>query len=543
MVVLQRGRKLRAVVLAGAGAALASLSLLPGARAQGNDLSAPTGGRSALMGGTGVALANDGSAPFLNPATIVRINDRSLAFSVNFYTFSDTHLSNWHQPGPVDATQFGAIHLSGTAISSNGFHVFPSTLCLFFTLAGVTEEGANDGGFHRGRQKLAVCLGNTEAQNIGLPALALHSTTALGTTAQVQSISQNWNRFRVGPTYSVSLSDAFAIGASLHGVYSADSFAFDSSAITSAAAGGAIESTLGAGGNAHSFDMTAILGAMFRAGPWTFGASVEVPALHLLGTYDAVLHQDSQGTGTSGATISSGSGGFSAPPPMRFALGLGARWSRLVLELDESVGVPAGAIASTLNVTNTTLAGTTATTTNVDSTFSVAERPVWNTALGAEYFVSPSFSVLGGAATNLTALPPLSPTSTLGNLVQTRTSLATASFGIGSYGSGGDILIGARFGYGWGQSMAANSYVLPNAWAVVETQSYSVMLVLAGATNLRAIGRAVEKAEKAVTTGNPELPPVPRPASSPAGPAPTTAPPPSPTIPRAPIDPFKKDPL
>jgi hypothetical protein len=37
--------------------------------AQGNDLSAPTGGRSALMGNTGVALARDGAAPFYNPAT------------------------------------------------------------------------------------------------------------------------------------------------------------------------------------------------------------------------------------------------------------------------------------------------------------------------------------------------------------------------------------------------------------------------------------------------------------------------------------------
>jgi hypothetical protein len=515
-------------------ASAAAMTAATTARAQGNDLSAPTGGRSALMGGTGVALASDGAAPFLNPATIVRINDRSLAFSVNFYTFADTHFSNWHQPGPVDAAQFGAVNLSGTGISSNGFHVFPSTLCLFFTLAGVTEEGANDGGFHRGRQKLAVCLGNTEASSVGLPALALHANTALGTTTQVQSISQSWTRFRAGPTYSVSLTDGLAIGASLHGVYSADSFAFGSSAITSAQAGGAIESSLDAGGNAHSFDMTAIVGAMLRAGRWTFGASAEVPALHILGTYAAITHQESQGTGTSGATIASGTGSFSAPPSMRFALGVGAQWPRLVVEVDESVGVSAGSIASTLNTTTTSLVGTTATTTNADSTFSVAQRPVWNTSVGAEYFVSRSFSVLGGVATNLSALPPLSPTSTLGNLVQARMSTATASFGIGSYGGGGDILIGARFGYGWGESMAANPYVLPNAWAVVDTQTYSVMLVLAGATNLRAIGRAVEKVEKAVTMGNPELPPA-------SNPPPGTAPP-SPTIPRAPIDPFKKQP-
>src|SRR5580692_6833780 len=95
----------------------------------------------------------------------------------------------------------------------------------------------------------------------------------------------------------------------------------------------------------------------------------------------------------------------------------------------------------------------------------------------------------------------------LGNLVQARSSSASASLGIGSYGGGADILIGAEFGYAWGQAMAVNPYVLPNDWAVVDTRAYSVMLILAGATDLRAIGRAVEKVQNVVTTGNPELAP------------------------------------
>lgn len=55
-----------------------------------------------------------------------------------------------------------------------------------------------------------------------------------------------------------------------------------------------------------------------------------------------------------------------------------------------------------------------------------------------------------------------------------------------------------------------NPHVLPNEWAVLGTQSYSATLVLAGATDLRAIGRAVENVERAVTTGNPDaVPPAP----------------------------------
>jgi hypothetical protein len=478
-----------------------------GALAQGNPLSAPTGGRSALMGNTGVALSRDGSAPFLNPATIVRINDNSLAFSVNFYTFAATSFGDWHQPGPVDASHFGNVSLPGTSISTNGFRIFPSTLCLFFTIRGVTAEGSDDGGLHRGRQKLALCFGSTEFDDIVLPALGFRGTTSLGVTAQAQSIVRDWNRFQAGPTYSISLTDDFALGLSLHGIYTSESYSFNSSSITSAAGGGAIQSSLGAGGTGHTFDVAAILGAAYHRGSVTLGASAQFPALHLYGQYTATSSSEYGAGGTDNATLASGTGSFTAPPPIRFSVGAGGEWRRLVVELDGSLTLPVAAITSSVNGATTTLAGTTATTTPLSAAYSVQEHATWNTALGAEYFVSKSFSLVGGASTSLTTLPALSPTMSLGNLVQARSSSASVSVGIGSYGGGSDILIGTQLGYAWGQSMAVNPYVLPNDWAVVDTRTYSVMLILAGATDLRSIGRAVQKVENAVTGDSPELKP------------------------------------
>ncbi|MGD0526497.1 MAG: hypothetical protein ABSE49_15220 [Polyangiaceae bacterium] len=477
------------------------------ARAQGNPLSAPTGGRSALMGNTGVALSRDGSAPFLNPATIVRINDNSLAFSVNFYTFAATSFDAWHQPGPVDTSHFGAVGLPGTSISTNGFRIFPSTLCLFFTVRGVTAEGSDDGGLHRGRQKLAVCFGSTEFDDVLLPALGYRGTTPLGATAQAQSIVRSWNRFQAGPTYSISLGDDFAIGASLHGIYTSESFALDSSSITSAVGGGAIQSSLGMGGTGHAFDLAGILGAAYHHGHVTLGASAQFPALHIYGQYTATENSEYGVGGTDNGTLATGSGSFTAPPPMRFSLGVGGEWNRLVVELDGSLTLPIAPISSSVTGSTTTLTGTTATTTPLAAFYSVQEHAAWNTALGAEYFVSKSFSLVGGASTSLTTLPALSPTMSLGNLVQARSSSAAVSLGIGSYGGGSDILIGAQLGYAWGESMAVNPYVLPNDWAVVDTRTYSVMLILAGATDFRSIGRAVEKVENAVTGESPELKP------------------------------------
>jgi hypothetical protein len=486
---------------------LVFLAVGASAQAQGNALSAPTGGRSTLMGNTGVALARDGSAPFLNPATIVRIDDNSLAFSANFYSFADTNFSGWHQPAPVDASRFGNFALRGTSIASSGFHIFPSTLCLFFTVRGVTAQGSNEEvGIHRGRQKLAICFGSTEYEDVLLPALAFGASTPLGMTAQTQSVVRYWNRFQAGPTYSIALGDSFAVGVSLHGIYTSAAFVLASSSITSTEANGAVQSSLGADGKAYGFDLAALVGATYHEGNMTFGASVQLPSLHVFGSYQGTLHSEYGIASVDTATLTSGSGGFSAPTPMRFAIGAGAEWGRVALELDESFQLPIASIDSAVSGTTTSLMGSATTTTSFNAAYSVHEHPVANTALGAEYFLSTSFSVLGGASTSFSTLPALSPTISLGNLVQARSNSATASFGIGSYGGGGDLLVGAQFGYAWGQAMAVNPYVLPNDWAVVDMRSYSVMLILAGATDLRAIGRAVEKVEKAVTTGNPELP-------------------------------------
>ena len=69
------------------------------------------------MGGTGVALGRDAAAPFLNPATVARIDDTGVAFSSNFYSFTSTQFTGFHQPGPVDTAQFGALKLPQTDLS------------------------------------------------------------------------------------------------------------------------------------------------------------------------------------------------------------------------------------------------------------------------------------------------------------------------------------------------------------------------------------------------------------------------------------------
>ena len=444
---------------------------------------------------------------------------------------------------PAPSTlQFGNVALSSTAITSSGFNVLPSTLCLFFTLRdGAAASETSDSTLHPGRQKLSVCLRSLENQGVSFTALPFNGATALGQTAQSQSLVQSWSRFYAGPSYSLSVSEHVALGLSIHGVYSTDSFILDSNAITTSTANGGVQSSFGAAGGGGSFDFSATIGGIYRNGPYTLGLSVAVPSVHVFGSYTGTLH-DEYGSGTTGsATISNGSGSFSAAPPVRVGVGLGGEWAHLMMEADASLNIPAPTnFSAGLAGTTSVLATNKLTSTPFQSTFSVPEHVTLSAGLGAEYFVKPTLSLVGGTSVNLTAQPPLSPTVTVGNLVQERQSMATLSLGAGSYSPSGNLLLGTQLGYGWGQSLAANPYAIPNQWAVVDTSSYSVMIILAGSTSLRNLGHALERIEHVIVRPSdpdyvepvvPLPPPSTPPPSAPGAASPKPHPAPTPVSP------------
>jgi hypothetical protein len=500
--------------------------------AQGNDFAAPTGGRSTLMGGTGIALGRDGAAPFLNPAGIVRIEDQRLAFSVNFYTIGFTHYSDFHQPGTVDTANVSAPN--GTGLTTNTFRVLPSTLCLFFTigqLAKIADENAEPIPSDRMmRRKLSICFAELESEDVSLQAVHYQGLTPNGPTAQVASLSRRWSRTYIGPTYSQYLSPRFAIGASINGVYSHDAYAFDGSSLTSKVGGGALASSLSMSGAGNSVDLTAIVGATYRASDVaTFGLSVRAPSVHVIGWYDGAFAQSSEGSNGDTATVTNATGNFLAPSPLRVGGGVGFEFSRVKFEADAALIVPLASEArTTVDVTTNTLNANALQQTQTSATYAVQNHPMVNPGIGIEYFLRPSFSFLGGASANLSTLTTLFPEPSVGNLVQAKENQLTGSFGIGSYGDHKELLFGAQFQYAWGDAIVANSYVIPNNWAVVATQSYAAMLVISGATDLRSIENAVAKVKNTVVTGDPNKA---TPKSTPVNPSTANPSPPDPNHP------------
>jgi hypothetical protein len=477
------------------------------AQAQANDRSSPLGGRSALMGNTGVALGRDGAAPFVNPATIVGIDDRSIAFSVHFLALQSHRFTDFHRPAGVDP-RFGSVSLAGKTVWSRRITTLPDTLCLFIAFSALAGNGAgpkeDPTPWRGGKHKFALCLATVESDDQIVPALFARGRTPGGTTTQEVSFARKWTRAHVGPTYSAQINRRLALGASLQVAYTSMSFVQDTSSLSVAADGSATQSALGMAGNGNSFDLTGVLGATYDLGAVTVGASLQLPALLVLGSYDTTVHRTFNASDTNQSLIATGSGDYRAKPPTRVSVGVGKGTDTWTVEANASFDFGRSrAVASSIEGENVSLIDGALMTSSTAASFSVATRPTLNGAIGGEYFVSPRLSVLGGAFTNLTALQSLrpQPVPSFGNLVQARSHRVGVSMGLGSYGTGGEFLFGAQFGYGWGEMLAPNVYAVPSDWSVVKTQSFSALFVLAGATNLRTIKRAIEGVKNAVTPG------------------------------------------
>ncbi len=472
------------------------------AHAQSNYGSTPLGGRSALMGNTGVALAKDGSAPFLNPATIVRIDDAKFAFSVNMYSASISSYSNWHAPGPLDQKRYGTLAQDQTSETQGRLDALPSTLCFFFTLRGlgqtIGEDHEREDAQHRkGRQKLAACLGTTDRGAVDYPALNFHS--AGNTVAQAQSFTRNWSRFQVGPTWSAYLTDDLAVGISFHGAYTQYEAYLSSSNIGTDVSGHPTVASYSASANAHALDLAAIIGMTYRLGRGThLGASLQTRAGSIFGSYSANEFGSFQG---SAAQVSLARGDFAAPVPYRLSLGLGEEWTRVRVETNVSVYAPSNpSLSANIHADDTITDGNTVRVRPRDFTVGLNANAVVNAAMGFEYGVSRDLSVLGGLATDFSAGDRLSPVTlpALGTFTESREHRAIMSTGLASHGNTAEILFGFQFGYGWGKAYAVDSLVQPSSLGVVDVRNYSAIAIIGGSADLRAIEDAVKGVERAV---------------------------------------------
>lgn len=473
----------------------AFVGLEASARAQGNYRSAPLGGRSALMGGTGIAAGRDGAAPFLNPATIANVDDPGFAFSANFLQVRSLNIPDFHSPGTV-GEQFGALELDRTSLTTTDVDLLPSTLCFFVNLSGKPTQGQSS---HR----LSFCFGTLERDAQSKLAIGYRGGSSAARVDQGQSFLRKWSRFSIGPAYSVHLTDELAVGASISAlITNFDQLSSGNTSIYSSS-GRFLATAIDSVTSATSVDVGAAIGVTYKIDKnYQIGVSAHVPSLHLLGNYSS-LYQTQYSGAEDSAYAKRGQGGFRASTPAKIGVGLAGNLPSARFELDAGFHFPRSrATEAELTVDElVAVSGRPAIERSAELSYFGNARPVLNTGVGLEWFFRPKLGLLMGMSTDFSSTPPLNEEPTIGTVTFARANRAAGSIGLGSYGQGTELVVGLEVSHMWGKSFVLNPFQLPNRLVPVEQYGWGFVLVVAGATSLNALKATVENVESIVKKG------------------------------------------
>ena len=482
-----------------AAAFFAITSIASNAAAQGNYRLAPVGGRTTLLGGTGVVYGRDAAAAFINPATAVLADDRRLAFSVNFYTVSFMSAPRWWQPGPVDREHFRDLEIREAKMTDLEFNAMPSSLCLFFQIGDVPFLVAKTSAALRERQaRLGLCFAAVQSQSFNFAAEGFNAESGTSVTRQAQSLAQSYTRYSAGPTYAMNIDDHLSVGASLHFSFASHRSLMTSTATTHRSSQSPINSMFYAGSRGDSFQLTGILGATYALGRQKVGLAFEPPSLHIYGKGGANRHSNFDGAGNE-TSILTADGSFSSQSPLRVSIGSGLERDWGMFEFNAAYSHAIGsAYEAELDGFHVRVRDDVVDDQRVTLNLSERARSVVNFSAGAEIFLTPKLSALTGVSTDYSAVPDGGLRGSLFNYYPYRTNRLAASAGIASHGSGGDLVVGTEFSVGWGERLAVNSYQLPPDLGTTSHRTYAVLVTIAGATTLRAIKRAVDDVREVV---------------------------------------------
>lgn len=493
-----------------ATAALLAVAAATGeAQAQSNYRSAPVGGRSQLLGGTGLTYGRDAAAAFLNPATAVLVDDQRLSFSVNFYTVSYVYAPRWYVPGPIDRSRFGSLRIDDATMTDVEFTALPSSLCIFLRMNDVKALVPEPKDPRTREARLGLCFATISSQTFDFAAEGFNAASSPSVTRQAQTLSQSYTRFAAGPTYAMHVTNALAIGASLHASLASHRSLLAAAATTYGSGAAPTNSIFYGGSRGDSFQVDATLGATLRFGKQTVGMSLRSPSVHVFGVGGANRQSYFDGAGST-ASLVSAQGSFVSRSPPRLGLGTGIEGSWGHAAFDTMLHFPINSYSAELEGREVTTTGGVVDDRPARLDVSERARGVVNFAAGAEVFMSPKVSVLTGLSTDFSAVPQGAlKGGSIFNYYPYQTHRVAGSFGVSSHGVGGELLVGAELSVGWGQRLAVNSYQLPPVIGTTGHGTYQLMLVVAGSTSLRAIKRAVEDVRDIIKNPKPQTPVLP----------------------------------
>jgi len=494
----------------GVAAFLVVMGASPAALGQANYESALIGGRSSLMGGTGVAAGTDAAAPLQNPATTVGIEGTSFVFSTFFMQLTNRSVG-------ADREVVAEVDRGGAELDQFQFRVLPNSTCLFFDLRKVP-------GQIKGHHKGSICLAEPETQSFELTTTVVGESQAGRSGFQQRFITQTYSKKVYSVGWAMSLSDAVSIGVTpmIEEVGFRD-FEGIASVLTNDAtldeavgsAGQSITSVLAR--RASTFAVSALAGVRWRlSDAFSMGASLHSPSWHLWGSYSGSRSSESAVTPLEQYAQETGSARFTYP--MRLALGIAGRLPGVNFEANgyyhegrsDFAQVQANRSVVTLADGIITEAGTEPTI------YQEAVRPVANFGLGVEVPFMPEWAIVSGVLTDFGGLHPRQNGSLVDQtLFRNRMDAVHASVGVAWTPRAGNVLLGLRGFYGEGEMAVTDPRVVPPMRIAAPQSQWGLSLVVSGQITLELLAEAdptglVKKA--AGPAAAPAAAPAPKPA-------------------------------
>ena len=468
--------------------ALLFLALLlgaPRAQAQANYDSALIGGRSSLMGGTGVALGTDSAAPLQNPGTMVGVEGTSFVFSTFFIQLA----SRWVNPAQ---DQLPEVALKRAEFDQTELRVLPNSTCLFFDVRKVPNQ-------RKGHHKASICFAEPENQSFELATSVAGDGLNGRSGVQQRFVAQVYSKKTYSLGWAATLSDHISIGVSpmleevnykdIEGI--ATILTNDASLADAIGAEGQSLANM-ITGRASAFALSAIAGVQWRlTDDFVLGASLHTPSLHVTGSFTGHRSSEAVSSPVEQYVQEKGSARFSYP--MRIAMGIAGKIKGVTFEADAYFHTGMGDFA-VINVNRqfvTVDDGVISEAGSEPATYQEGVRPVFNVGLGAEIPLSDRWAIVTGFLTDFSGLRRRQNGSALDEtLFRSRVDALHGSLGVAWTPRAGNVLLGVRGFYGEGEMAINDPRTIPPLRLAAPQATWGLSLVLSGQLTLELLAEA-----------------------------------------------------
>ena len=466
--------------------------------------SVPIGGRTATMGGAGIAAGNDSAMPYLNPAGLAGVPAGVLALSATVYGYTRREHERLFYPSGVAGD--GVVSRKETSSSQSTFEI-PSSIVYFQPLDDPEARLGRVVGFG---------LVIPEAAETDLVASSeLEYSDPDVATFNVENRQQltlkNGRRvFYLGPTYAMRWGERLRFGISLFAQYETSfaSFAYGSRTTT---AGGAyvVEKSLETSDKSHAWSFVGVAGAQVEVVPHVWlGAVVQVPGLPLDGRSTGNAAYAASDLNDQGVPVDTSSSGvhdyvYAVPTPLRLGVGVAyedrERFS-VAADLHYHAAGPMAQVDGYDDVYETQT-GDLPRRYTVHTDSESHRQHVVNLSIGVEVPLTPLLAVQGGVFTNNSYLPPLKSSWA----AITRLDRVGGTAGLGVRLGAVETTFGGLLAFGHGRFGAMSSYADGATAVPVPTREVTVMALVSGSISTEEAKQKIKEAVPFEFT-SPDLP-------------------------------------